>query len=389
MRVNIAISPHNSADWPRVMSGRFDQPMERDDPTVIDNVLAIGDLAEPLGYDGIWVPDHFGSPYSMSPNPLQVLAYFAGRTERIHFGTMVLVLPWWHPIRVAHQIAYLDIISKGRYDTIGVGRGIAKTEFDAMGIARDETRTRFSECLDILELALSGERFSYEGEIYKIPETSIRPQPRSKDLFSRILGASATHLSLEGIARRGLRPLFIGNKGIKESGKDVLAVNRIRQEVGLPPCQPKNIQFMYCTKTEAEAEKAQAYIQIANRDVNCHYRFDDLAQFEGIKGYEAYAAGIAAASAATTNEHGGIGGDSYDTSNLLVGTPDKIIEQIIAGQKTCSYSEFAILPTFGGMPFEDAEASVRLFAQEVLPTVHRMDAPLHASCIPEPALAPA
>ncbi len=43
---------------------------------------------------------------------------------------MVAVAPWWHPVRLAHQIAYLDIVSHGRYTTIGIGRGVAKAEFD-------------------------------------------------------------------------------------------------------------------------------------------------------------------------------------------------------------------------------------------------------------------
>src|SRR4029077_18212189 len=140
---------------------------------------------------------HCGTPYGMTPNPLQVLAYFAGRTERVSFGTMVLVPPWCHPVRLAHQIAYLDILSKGRYETIGLGRGVSKSEFAAVGVPREESRDRFDETLDILKLAFSQERFSYEGKIFKIPEMSIRPAPRSRDLFSRIYGSSSNRDSLE------------------------------------------------------------------------------------------------------------------------------------------------------------------------------------------------
>src|SRR4029077_1206450 len=134
---------------------------------------------------------HCGTPYGMTPNPLQVLAYFAGRTERVSFGTMVLVPPWCHPVRLAHQIAYLDIMSNGRYDTIGLGRGVSKTEFDAVGVPREEARARFDETVDILELAFTQERFSYDGKIFKIPEMSIRPRYKSTDLVSRFYGASS------------------------------------------------------------------------------------------------------------------------------------------------------------------------------------------------------
>ena len=183
----------------------------------------------------------------------------------------------------------LDIVSNGRYDTIGLGRGVAKSEFDAVGVPREESRQRFDETLDILKLAFSQERFSYEGKIFKIPEMSLRPAPKSRDLFSRIYGSSATRDSLEILSRRGMVPLFVGNKPIEEAGKEVQFVNTIRQQVGLPPCQPKNVLFMYCTPTMEEAKKAEDYILTANRDVALHYGFADPSNFIGVKGYEAYA----------------------------------------------------------------------------------------------------
>src|SRR4029077_19318355 len=100
----------------------------------------------------------------------------AGRTKRVSFGTMVAVAPWWHPIRLAHQIAYLDIVSNGRYTTIGLGRGVAKSEFDAVGVPREQSRQRFSETLDILKLAFSQERFSYQGEFYRIDNATVAPR---------------------------------------------------------------------------------------------------------------------------------------------------------------------------------------------------------------------
>ena len=163
MKVNIAVFSNNSGDWDRIEAKRFDDAPAIPDFETVSNALSLGDLAEPLGFDGIWCPDHFGTPYGMSPNPLQVLAYFAGRTERVSLGTMVIVLPWWNPVQVAHQIAYLDIASKGRFDTIGFGRGVAKTEFEALNIPREEARQRFAEGIDIIGLALTTNRFSYEG----------------------------------------------------------------------------------------------------------------------------------------------------------------------------------------------------------------------------------
>src|SRR5437879_13075707 len=85
----------------------------RSDVVVVSDHLAMGDLAEPLGFDSLFALEHHFTGYAMSPAPLQLLAYYAGRTKRIAFGTAVIVLPWPDPIRVAEGLALLDILSGG------------------------------------------------------------------------------------------------------------------------------------------------------------------------------------------------------------------------------------------------------------------------------------
>jgi alkanesulfonate monooxygenase SsuD/methylene tetrahydromethanopterin reductase-like flavin-dependent oxidoreductase (luciferase family) len=391
MKVNLGFGAHNSHDWDRVLAGDFGHPPATPDWECVQATLAIADLAEPLGFDGIWMPEHCGTPYGMTPNPIQALSYFAGRTERVNLGTFVVVAPWWHPVRLAHQIAYLDILSDGRYTTIGIGRGVSKGEFDAVGVPREESRQRFNETLDILQLAFSGERFSYEGEIFTVPEMSLRPEPQSSDLFSRIYSSSSTAESLEILARRGMVPLFVGNKPIEDAGREVQKVNTFRKEEGLPPCQPKNVMFMYCT-TGSPAE-SEEWIWTANRDVTVHYGFADASNFKGVKGYEAYAAREATATAVLASS---VTGDAkagpsktpgYHASNLLIGTPEEIFNRIAAAQEACSFCELTIVPQFGTMPYPEAMASTELFAKEVLPAVQKMAAPLHPAALPENALA--
>ena len=66
-------------------------------------------MVEPLGFDSIWGVEHHFSPYTMIPDVLQFLTYMAGRTSRVGFGSMVAVLPWHDPVRVAEEIAMLEI----------------------------------------------------------------------------------------------------------------------------------------------------------------------------------------------------------------------------------------------------------------------------------------
>ena len=257
MKVNLGTGAQNSHDWDRVLAGNFSSPAETPDWQCVEGALALGDLAEPLGFDGIWFPEHCGTPYGMTPNPIQALTYFAGRTERVGLGTFVAVAPWWNPVRLAHQIAYLDIVSKGRYNTIGIGRGVSKSEFDAVGVPREESRERFNECLDILELAFSGERFSYDGDTFKFPEMSLRPEPYSKDLFSRIYSSSSTAESLEILSRRGMVPLFVGNKPIWDAGEGSAEGQHLPQGGGLRavPAQERDVHVLHARRAGRAADR--------------------------------------------------------------------------------------------------------------------------------------
>ncbi len=83
----------------------------RPDTAVIEQHLQLSDLAEPLGFDSLLALEHHFTVYAMSPAPLQLLSYFAGRTRGIHLGTLVIVIPWHDPIRIAEQIAQPDVLS--------------------------------------------------------------------------------------------------------------------------------------------------------------------------------------------------------------------------------------------------------------------------------------
>ena len=84
------------------------------------NELALADMAEPLGFDSIWSVEHHFTDYTMCPDVCQFLSYMAGRTKHVKLGSMVVVLPWHDPMRVAEQISMLDQLSGGRF-VLGVG----------------------------------------------------------------------------------------------------------------------------------------------------------------------------------------------------------------------------------------------------------------------------
>src|SRR5499426_939631 len=102
----------------------FQNPRQaRPDHEVYRDELRLADLAEPLGFESIWGVEHHFTDYTMCPDVLQFLSYMAGRTRRLLLGSMVVVLPWHDPLRVAEQVAMLDHLSGGRL-IFGIGRGL-------------------------------------------------------------------------------------------------------------------------------------------------------------------------------------------------------------------------------------------------------------------------
>ena len=73
----------------------------------------------------MWTIEHHFTPYTMVTNPLQYLTYIAGITKNVDLGTMVVVLPWHNPVRIAEDVNMLDaFLGDGREIILGVGRGL-------------------------------------------------------------------------------------------------------------------------------------------------------------------------------------------------------------------------------------------------------------------------
>src|SRR5947209_5816724 len=126
--------------------GAFFQNLGRatSDHEVWRHQLSLADAAEGLGFGSVWTPEHHFTDYTMSPNPMQFLTWVAARTKRVRLGSMVCVLPWHDPVRLAEEASVLDHASGGRL-VLGIGRGLARIEFDGFRTSMAESRRRFVE----------------------------------------------------------------------------------------------------------------------------------------------------------------------------------------------------------------------------------------------------
>ena len=367
MHCGVMVTGYNQGDWPRLMAEDYGRPPAVPDASNMDDTLYMGELVEPLGFDSIWATEHYGSAYSMQPNPLQYLAYWAGRTSRVDVGTAVIVAPWWNPVRLASEISMLDILLKGRRLHLGIGRGIAPHEYASLGYPIEQSHKYFYDVINAVKAADGAERFEFQGDVYDIPPTTIRPQARHKgDLTKDIKVAFTTEASARMAAENGLGQMFVAGDDVDEMTAKVQRFNRIRRELGLPPDQPTTLLWMYCAESTEEAEEGWTYFHNQLTAAQHHYFEWNNPGYEGIHGYEEYLI--------RQNADVGTADASFAARRATqpIGTPDEIIEKIRALQWTISLEKVVIHMFYGGMPRDKAERSLKLFAEKVLPEVHRM-----------------
>jgi alkanesulfonate monooxygenase SsuD/methylene tetrahydromethanopterin reductase-like flavin-dependent oxidoreductase (luciferase family) len=376
MHCGVMVTGYNQDDWERLMSEDYDRPPTVPDHENMMDTLHMGELIEPLGYDSIWATEHYGSAYSMQPNPLQYLAYWAGRTKRVDVGTAVIVAPWWNPVRLAHELSMLDILLQGRRIHLGIGRGVAPHEYASLNIPIEESHTYFYDVVNAIKAADGSERFTFDGQIYKIPPTTVRPQAlHFGDLTTNIKAAFATKKSAQLAAEAGLGQMFVSGDDLPAMTAQVTQFNEIRADLGLPPDQPTTLLWMYCAETEEEAEEGWEYFKNQLTAAQHHYFEWNNPGFEGINGYEEYlerqAADVGVADAAVADRR----------QTQPIGTPDQIIDKIKTLQETISLETLVVHVFYGGMPRDKAEKSLRLFAEKVLPEIQAMPTPLNPASV--------
>ncbi|RMG51076.1 MAG: LLM class flavin-dependent oxidoreductase [Acidobacteria bacterium] len=144
-------------------------------PQLYDEIFEEAKLAEAVGFDGLFVPEHHMMPDGYLCAPLLFLAAVAAHTKRLRLGTSIMHLPEWHPIHVAEEVAVLDNISKGRV-ILGVGLNLNEPEFRLFGISMKGVVKRFTEEIEILRRAWSGQPFSFQGEYFQLENVMITPR---------------------------------------------------------------------------------------------------------------------------------------------------------------------------------------------------------------------
>jgi alkanesulfonate monooxygenase SsuD/methylene tetrahydromethanopterin reductase-like flavin-dependent oxidoreductase (luciferase family) len=322
-------------------------------------------LCDRYGYSHVRTVEHYFHPYGgYSPNPVVFLAAAAQMTKRARLVTGAVLPAFNNPLKLAGELAMLDALCDGRLD-IGFARAFLPHEFARFGVKLDESRARFDEGLEQVRLLLEGENVSHEGRFHSFRNVTSLPRPTQRPRPPFYVAAIATKESFEraGAAGHGIMAIPMAGGAMAE------LINIYRdawQRAGHKCRGTVMLAFhMVCHQDQAAAE------HIAREPLNRYLRSLVAAASDWLSGessadYPGYDKIVAA-----------LAQEDFDTQvakcAAWVGTPQRILDMVEAYRRQIGDFEIASLQVnFNDVSIADAEASMRLFGEKVLPRLPRL-----------------
>jgi alkanesulfonate monooxygenase SsuD/methylene tetrahydromethanopterin reductase-like flavin-dependent oxidoreductase (luciferase family) len=185
--------------------------------TVFGRALERIEIMDRAGYDAVWLAEHHFSSFSVCPSVHLMGTMAAARTRRLRIGTGVSLAPFYHPLRLAEEVALLDVLSGGRVNW-GAGRGFARVEFENFGVPPDESTSRFHEAVEIVLRAWSEERLCFEGQHFRFDGVEVLPKPLQRPL-PPVWMAATSEPSIDWAAGRGFSILMDPHSSHRDLGR--------------------------------------------------------------------------------------------------------------------------------------------------------------------------
>lgn len=354
-------------------------------------------MAEEAGFDTLWLGEHHfdwgGS--DLDPNPLLLFADLAVRTSKINFGTAALVLPLWHPIRLAEEIAMVDHLTGGRL-SLGFVRGVIPNEVLNLNPTADRwrnpdaSRAIFKEHLEIMRTAWTQESFSWKSERYTFPAPGIPrrqfvdPNPDTTKVVNLMEGAGFVDsmslvprtlqspypqlYSLTDTAKGYLEAAEIGLLPITwfPTGQKLMDLHELyRNKVASMTGQPVRsagagcgaLRLAYVAPTEKAAREAtEQMVNNFYRDIG-KYRGPTMLLDEGEQPDDAKFENMSPWDILSEREQ------------FFIGTPDTVIDKVISFSKKYGVERLLVEFGYGSISNDAAEPAVELWGKEVMPAL--------------------
>ena len=312
------------------------------------DAMAQVQLADELGYDMAWLAElHFARRFSVMPAPLLMASALSQTTQRIMLGTAVNLLPLHHPLRIAEEVATLDVLSGGRA-VFGIGRGSNPNHYRGYGIPIEERNDRFVEGLDLALRAWTEDELNYDGRFYQAENIRLEPKPIQQPhppVYVASNGADTFPL----VGKLGhsilVTPLIITVDGVSSG---LATYRETLAEHGHDPAGVKVVVNVPVYVGETEQAARAGFAPTVNNYLDTLRSMQNNSRGSG-RAFQI---------------------DYDDICNELgaVGTPQQVIQRLQGFQELYQPQEFMCWFNIGGMLSNEAVArSMRLFSEEVMP----------------------
>ncbi len=329
--------------------------------------LDLLEYCEELGFDGVCYNEHRQWPHAHVPAVNIISAALMRRTKKLKLAPIGHVLPSYHPVQLAEEIAMLDVISRGRI-IVGVAKGIG-AEFYARNITPADAREMFDEQMDILIRAWTErEPFAYDGKFYQLPAVNIWPRPLTQPhppVWVPTIGTPGT----SKWAAKHRYPIIKGFDSDAGIGRVFDFYRKCAEEYGyqVPPEQIGLSKHVYIADTDAEAEKrgtphfeytlrdlmkatpehffppGNVPVPMWERALGMLKDWDELPMSE-------------------FNKRG----------DLLMGSPETVIEHLSESHRKLDYGIIVVTLSMGKMGYAESKQNFERFAREVMPALRKL-----------------
>ncbi len=324
-------------------------------------------LCEELGFDGITLNEHHGSPYSLDNSPNVLLAYIAAHTQRLKLAMAGNLLPiHGHPLRVAEELAMLDIMTRGRI-IAGFVRGIPR-EYLILPVPLKESRARFEEALDVILNAWTSEIFSHQGRFFSYKDVDMWPRPYQRPHPPVWVGATTAE-PIRTVARRAGVSLcvnFLPTVRVKDQLKlfrdSAAKCGRIVTDDDIVYGR-----HIYVAETEKEAEK----LCKPNLEYYFHNLLGEINEAAITRIVEMNPELDAKSVKPPYPFHTAPFEKLREDGLVLVGTPDQVFNQLMEQyEEVGGFGTLLGIVRMGAMPQDVALRNVRLIGSELIPRLH-------------------
>jgi probable F420-dependent oxidoreductase len=317
-------------------------------PSLYAETLELVEAAEALGYDAIWFTEHHFVPEDgYLPSPLVMCAAAAARTRRVDIGTGVLLVPLYHPVRLAEDCAVIDNLSNGRL-MLGPAIGYKADEFAGYGVERRQRGKLADEILEIVIRCWTEEAFDHDGQFFKLRNVRVHPRPvqkpRPKIWVGGVAPAGIRRAARFGdgiIATYDLRDMYV--EALRSFGKDA--------------SNPQIASSFPWIFTSEDPERDWQVLKAAG-----HHQLGLYCRW------------------GTESGDAVLGEPPVDDADLarrgqyLVGTPEQVFDSLRAKWLKERFTMHWNMPLWPGVSTAMAHRSIELFATAVMPRLRKLSA---------------